>query len=376
MTSHGSRGLKIRIFFVALLCFGLLGVMILRASQLQLFMGDALAGQADRQLTKRIELPPVRGKILDRNGEELAINKEVYSVYAQPPKITDPRRVAGALAKSLGEEEGRILKMLGAKRSFVWLKRNVDAEKWNAIASHDFKGVGVVKGSRRYYPNMELAGHLIGFAGIDSQGLEGLELEYNDYIKGTAGFFLAERDALGRDIFPRGLNVKDSTSGNDVVLTIDKTIQHIAERELGDALNQYSAKGGTVIIMSPHTGEVLAMAVQPAFNPNSFEKYNLSAWRNRIVTDSFEPGSTFKVFLAAAAIQSGKVRTQDIFYCEEGRTRVYNKYIHDSKKYGWLTMENILKVSSNIGAYKIAEKIGKDSFYRNIQNFGFGTKSE
>ncbi|MBE9504473.1 MAG: penicillin-binding protein, partial [Proteobacteria bacterium] len=198
---------------------------------------------------------------------------------------------------------------------------------------------------------------------------------YNDYIKGKAGYFIAERDALGRNIFPRGLNLKDSTSGSDVVLTIDKTIQHIAERELGQAVTEYAAKGGRVLIMNPHTGEVLAMAVQPAFNPNFFGKYNSRAWRNRIVTDSFEPGSTFKIFLAAGAIESGKVGAQDIFYCEEGRTRIYNKFIHDSKKYGWLTMENILKVSSNIGAYKIAEKIGKDSYYQSIQNFGFGEKS-
>lgn len=375
MMSTSSKGLKFRIVFVAALCFGLLGVMILRASQLQIFRGSLLAGKAERQLTKKIDLPPVRGKILDRNGHELAINREVYSVYAQPPKVSDVTAAAKGLEKSLGEEDRKLEEKLRAKKSFVWLERNVGIEKWNAIASLNIKGIGAIKGSRRYYPNMELAGHLIGFAGIDSQGLEGLELAYNDYIKGKAGYFIAERDALGRNIFPRGLNLRDSTSGSDVVLTIDKTIQHIAERELGHALEEYDAKGGRVLIMNPHTGEVLAMAVQPAFNPNFFGKYNSRAWRNRIVTDSFEPGSTFKIFLAASAIESGKVGTQDIFYCEEGRTRIYNKYIHDSKKHGWLTMENILKVSSNIGAYKIAEKIGKDSYYQNIQDFGFGEKS-
>lgn len=375
MIRQGSKGLKFRILFVALICFSLLGVMILRASQLQLFMGEKLAEQAKKQITNRITLPPIRGKIFDRNGEELAINKEAYSIYAQPPKILNPATTAKALAKGLKGKRNEIEKKLRTKRSFVWLERNVASERWDKISSLSMDGIGAVKGNSRYYPNMDLAGHLIGFAGIDSQGLEGIELEYNEYIKGKSGFFIAERDALGRTIFPRGLNLKDSSSGSDIVLTIDKTIQHIAERELGAAIKKYKAKSGTVLVMDPKTGEILAMAVRPKFNPNFFQQYNAHSWRNRVITDTFEPGSTFKIFLAAGAIESGKVNSQDIFYCEEGRIRIHNKYIHDSKKYGWLSVENILKVSSNIGAYKIAEKMGKDDYYQHILNFGFGRKS-
>jgi len=375
MRNDASSVLRVRIALVALFYLLLFTVMILRGYQLQVYKGDELSSRAERQLTRKIELPPVRGKILDRNGEELATNREVSSVYAQPPKIADIDAVAEALVGVLGEKQKWIKEKIGAKAPFVWLKRSLSVETGQLVADLDIAGVGIVKETRRYYPNMELAGHLIGFAGIDSQGLEGVELEYNDYIKGTPGYFLAERDALGRNIFPAGMNVKDSLSGNNVVLTIDRTIQHIAHRELGEAVKGFNAKSGMVLVMDPATGEVLAMAVEPAFNPNDFEKYGPDFWRNRIVTDTFEPGSTFKIFLAAAAIDSGKAKSKDIFFCENGRYRVYDRYIHDGKGHGWLSLENILKVSSNIGAFKIAEKTGKEAFYRYISDFGFGSKS-
>lgn len=367
--------IKMRIALVAFFYLGLFVVMIARGYQLQLFNGDELGERAERQLTKKISFPPVRGKILDRNGVELATNRDVASIYAQPSRISDVGAVAKALSKIIGEDSRRIRAKLVAESSFVWIKRSLSTEQGDIITALDIKGVGIIKETRRYYPNMELAGHLIGFAGVDSQGLEGIELKYNDYIKGTSGYFLAERDALGRNIYPKGVNIKDSSSGSDVILTIDRTVQHITERELGAAVKKFDAKGGLAIVMDPKTGEVLSMAVQPVFNPNSFENYNPARWRNRVLTDTFEPGSTFKIFLAAAAIDSGRVNSKDIFYCENGRVRVYNKYIHDTKKYGWLSMENILKVSSNIGAYKIGEKLGKDAYYRYISGFGFGEKT-
>ncbi|MDH3974729.1 MAG: penicillin-binding transpeptidase domain-containing protein [Deltaproteobacteria bacterium] len=375
MRHDGAKRLKARIILVALFYLSLFAMMVLRGYQLQIFRGEELGRRAERQLTRKIELPPVRGKIFDRNGEELATNREVNSVYAQPLKITDGDALAEALSGILGEEKKWIKEKISAKSPFVWIKRSLPVERGRLVADLHIAGVGIVREKRRYYPNMELAGHLIGFAGIDSQGLEGVELEYNDYIKGTGGYFLAERDALGRNIFPAGMNVKKSSSGNNVVLTIDRTIQHITERELGDAVKGFNAKAGMALVMDPATGEVLAMAVEPAFNPNDFEKYGPRFWRNRIITDTFEPGSTFKIFLAAAAIDSGRAMSKDIFYCENGRFRVYDRYIHDGKSYGWLSLENILKVSSNIGAFKIAEKTGKEAFYRYISDFGFGAKT-
>lgn len=375
MSVGDSKWLKLRILTVASIYVGLFGVMALRSYQLQLFKGEELGRRAERQFTRKIKLPPVRGKILDRRGEELATNREVISVYAQPPKLSDPDMAAGKLARILGKSGASIRSKLLDRRPFVWIERSLLPATGEMIASLRIKGIGTIRESRRYYPNMELAGQLIGFAGVDSQGLEGVELKYNDFIKGSSGFFMAERDALGNNIYPRGLNIKDSSSGNDVILTIDKTIQHITERELGDAVKRYHAKGGTALVMDPRSGEILAMAVQPSFNPNFFEKSNPAAWRNRVVTDTFEPGSTFKIFLAAGALDSGKIGPKDIFFCENGKVRVYDRFIHDTKKHGWLSVENILKVSSNIGAYKIADKMGRPVFYRYILNFGFGSKS-
>lgn len=375
MKGKESTSLRRRIWAVATFCFFLFGVVLARGYQLQIYQGEELGARAERQLTKRIALPPIRGKIVDKNGVELATNKDVSTVYAQPHKISSPDKAAGQLAEILGEDKSKIKGKLLSKSSFVWLKRGVETGTGEKVSSLKIKGIGVINESRRFYPNMELAGHLLGFAGIDSQGLEGIELKYNELIKGTPGYFVAERDALGRNIYPRGLNIKDSTSGGNVVLTIDKNIQHIAEREVGDAVRRYRAKSGMALVMDPNTGEILAMAVQPAFNPNFFRQSSPSRWRNRIVTDTFEPGSTFKIFLAAAAIESGKVGPQDIFFCENGKFRLYANTIHDSKGHGWLTVESILRVSSNIGAYKIAEKIGKADYYRAIRDFGFGQKA-
>lgn len=375
MKSGASKGVRGRIFLVAFFYLALFTIVLLRAYQLQVFKGDELGERADRQHLKKIALAPVRGKIFDRNGEELATNIEVGSVYVQPAKIANPKKAAQILAEKLGEDRREILEKLRARKAFVWLKRRTDLKTGDAIEALDIKGIGSIRESKRYYPNMDLAGHLLGFAGVDSQGLEGIELKYDGLIMGDPGFFIAERDALGRNIFAGGLNIKDSSGGSDVILTIDKTIQHITERELGYAVEKYKARGGMALVMEPMTGEVLAMAVRPAFNPNFFEKSSPADWRNRIITDTFEPGSTFKIFLAAGALDSGKVESKDIFFCENGRVKVYDRFIHDSSKHGWLTVENILKVSSNIGAYKIADKLGDANFYEYIRRFGFGEKT-
>ncbi len=375
MKTRESRWLRLRICAVAFLYFGLFSVVILRGYQLQISQGEELSKRADRQLIRKIALAPARGRILDRNGEELASNREVGSVFVQPGRIVDAAVTADRLSEFLSEERDEILKKLGEKSPFVWLKRGMSLERADELAALNLKGVGVLRERRRYYPNMELAGHIVGFAGVDSQGLEGVELAYDKFIKGNAGYVFAERDALGRNIFPKGVASESSSSGHDVFLTIDKTMQYVTERELGAAVAKFKAKGGTAIVMDPHRGEILAMAVQPSFNPNFFEQSTAEIWKNKALMDTYDPGSTFKIFLAAAAIDSGKVRGQDIFFCENGRYKVYDTYIHDTKEYGWLSMENIVKVSSNIGAYKIAEKLGKKSFYRYIKDFGFGEKT-
>jgi cell division protein FtsI (penicillin-binding protein 3) len=225
---------------------------------------------------------------------------------------------------------------------------------------------------KRHYPQGQLAGQLIGFVGRDSEGLEGLELKYDDYIRGETGSSVAERDALGRRVLVQGVEGLQIPPGSDIHLTIDTSIQHMAEKELEAAILKYRAKAGVVIVVEPFTGEVLALANYPSFDPNHYTKHAAEHRRNRAVTDSFEPGSTFKTILAAAALEEGIVGKEDLFYCEMGKYPYAGKIIHDTHPHGWLSFAKILQVSSNIGFTKVAEKLKKGRFFKYIEKFGFG----
>ena len=224
----------------------------------------------------------------------------------------------------------------------------------------------------RHYPQGQLAGQVIGFVGRDSEGLEGLEFKYNDYIRGEAGSSVTERDALGRRVLVQGVEGLQIPPGSDIHLTLDTAIQHIAEKELEASILKYRAKAGVAIVVDPFTGEVLALANYPSFDPNLYNKQSADQRRNRAVTDSFEPGSTFKTILAAAALEEGVVGKEDLFYCEMGKYPYAGKIIHDTHPYGWLSFSKILQVSSNIGFTKVAEKLKKDRYYKYIEKFGFG----
>ena len=219
------------------------------------------------------------------------------------------------------------------------------------------KGAGTVKEMRRFYPNCALASNLIGFVGIDSNGLEGVERHYDDYLKGETVTVRAERDAGGRLLLYG--DVEDGTNGMDAVLTIDKNIQYFAERALAKAITKFHAKAGVALVMDPITGEVLAMANSPSYDPNDVKRFSPHDWRNRTVTDAFEPGSTIKPFLLAAALEEGVVKLDDSFFCENGKYRVADRVFHDKKKYGNLSAREIIKYSSNIGAAKIGRGSGR-----------------
>ena len=224
-------------------------------------------------------------------------------------------------------------------------------------------------------PGTISAAHVIGFSGVDSRGLEGLELMYDDFLKGEMVFSKRQRDAHGSEIIMKGLDLVNTTEEKDIVLTIDKTIQYIAEKELKKTVKEFNAKAGVVIVMDSWTGEILAMVNEPTFNPNLFRKSKPANWRNRAVTDVFEPGSTFKVFMMAAALENGNIKPNDIFYGEKGSYKIYSETIHDYKQFGWLSVPQIMKYSSNIGAVKIAERMGEKDFYKYIRSFGFGSKT-
>lgn len=367
--------LKVRIFMVLFFFLAVFSAILFRAFQLQVLESGKLKRIASNQHVRTINIQSKRGGIYDRNSKELAVSLEVSSVYAQPEKIERPAGAARKLSRILKVSAGNIKKKMRRKRNFVWLKRQVDLKEKERDLIDGIEGVGLISESRRYYPSRELASNIIGFMGVDSVGLEGVELYYNDFLSGRSRKIIGGRDAAGRLILFGDTNREVPVEGMSVELTIDKTIQYIAEKALKGAVEKTGAKGGMAVVISPKTGEILAMANMPTFDPNRFKRYPSRFWRNKAVTDAFEPGSVLKVFLAAGAIEDGAVKPGDIFYCENGSYRVADRVFHDSEKHGWLSVPQIIKYSSNIGALKIGEKLGKEKLYRYLKNFGFGSKT-
>lgn len=344
----------------------------LRAVQLQIFEGEKLKQLGERQHLKEWIVVPRRGTILDRSGEPLALSLDGQSVYARPHRIKDRQAVGRSLAQALSLDAAEVMQKLAGDKPFVWIKRQVAPKQAELIQALNLEGVGIYDEPNRYYPQGQLAGQAIGFVGRDSQGLEGVEMRYDNYLRGESGSSLVERDALGRRVLVQGVEELQIPPGSDLQLTLDTSIQHLAERELEASVTKYRAKAGIAVVVEPFTGEVLALANYPLFNPNNFSRQSSDQRRNRSVTDSFEPGSTFKTILAAAALEEGVVGKEDLFYCEYGKYPFAGKIIHDTHEYGWLPFAKIIQYSSNIGVTKVAEKLGKDRYYKTIEKFGFG----
>lgn len=374
MKKQEEKWIRLRIstvlVFFCLLAFIVAG----RAFQLQVLKRDQLCKLAERQYKKKIPLVPKRGTIYSRGYEELAVTVEVDSIYAEPDSIKNSKLTAKRLASVISVSQNELEKRLSADKSFVWLERKVSPSVIDRVKSLKLQGIGFTKENRRFYPNAELASHVVGFSGIDGNGLGGIELAQDDQIKGKIELVRAERDALGKRTLPKDLGFfEDSLAGNSIVLTIDKTIQYTAEKELAEAVRKTGAKGGTAIVMDPKTGEVLAMANYPQFNPNDISSSTQAALKNRAIVDTYEPGSTFKVFLLAGALEDGAVKPDDKIFCENGSMELAGKVIHDTHKYGTLTVREIMKFSSNIGSTKIAAKLGKEKYYDYLTAFGFGS---
>jgi len=367
--------LRLRLYF--LLClFSLLFLVIFgRAYQLQVIRSKKLAEMAERQSQRIVQLVPKRGILYDRKKEEMAISVEVDSVFVQPGKVEDIQEAARKIGPPLGQKAATLLSKMKKEEPFVWLQRGITSEQRAAIEKNNLSGVDFLKETKRFYPQGEIGVHVIGFAGLDARGLEGVELGYDDFIRGEPGFIVVSKDALGRSITPQSLPFHQSLDGCEVILTIDKNIQYIVEKELKKSILACSAKGGMAVVMNPRTGEILAMAVQPSFDPNHFSSSPPQVRKNRTVTDTFEPGSTFKVFLLAAALEEQMVEPKEMFFCENGSYVVGGKVIHDVHKYGWLSLADVIKVSSNVGASKIGRKLGKTKLHRYLKNFGFGSKT-
>jgi len=374
MKVREKKWIRFRIYLVATVFLTGLGIILGRAYQLQVLEKDRLGAIARQGYIGTIKLPPKRGIIYDRKGDELAVSVEVGSVYAHPNRIKEKAKTARQLSRSLGERRSKIFGLLKKKRSFVWIKRKIPPNLARRIKKLDLVGVGVTAETRRYYPNKEIAAHLIGFVGSENQGLEGLEKHYDRLLKGPQNSLIQMRDALARPFSIR----RPAFSGHgmhDLILTIDKDIQYQAEQALKSAVKKTKARAGQCLVMNPKTGEILAMAVVPEFNPNIFSKFKADQWRNRAITDCFEPGSTVKAFLLASGLEESVVAPTTKFDCENGEYRVGNHVIHDTHKYGVLSVSDIVVYSSNIGAVKIGKELGYSRFYKYLKKFGFGSKT-
>lgn len=378
MDAASKKGLKAKIFTLLLLFLLLFVGLVSRAFQLQILSAKYLQILARKQHEKVLLLQPERGVIFDRNGEKLAASLMAGSIFADPSKIADPGETAKRVSVILHIDEAATLKKISKAKSFCWLARKAAPELAGAVEGANISGIYVVKEPKRFYPNGTLAGHLLGFVGLDDTGLEGLESGYDEHLKGTPKKLIWSQDAKKKRLNSRIEDsvVGQSDSGN-LILTIDSRIQHLAETQLGEAVRNKGAKGGVAIIMDPRTGEILAMANEMGFDPNNFSAYKAGAGKNRAITDCYDPGSTFKPFLAAGAIEEGAVEETDRFYCENGHYAVADRVIHEAqrKRHGFLTFRDIIKYSSNIGSVKVAEKLGKDKFYQYITKFGFGVKT-
>ena len=366
---------KVRIIFITILLFFCFIFIVGRMFQLQVLKKEQLYKLAAQQHHVQIPLVPKRGIIYDNKGNELAVSIEVDSVYADSRKIIDVERTAKELSSVLQIDQEELRERLKNRKTFEWVQRKISPKEVAELKTLSFPGVYFLKENRRFYPNMELAAHIIGFVGLDSKGLEGIEFQYDALLNGKGDVWTLERDARGREIVMDGIPVERDDYHRNVFLTIDKHIQHVAETELNRSVQKWGAKGGMVIAMDPLTGKILAMASYPSFNPNQFIQYRSKSWRNRATSDTFEPGSLFKAFLAAAALEEKVVRPLDSFFCENGSYTVYDRTIHDHSRHGWLTFQQIIKFSSNIGASKVGEKMGRERFYRYITSFGFGEKT-
>jgi cell division protein FtsI (penicillin-binding protein 3) len=353
----------------------LLGVAFLgltgRLGWLMIVKHAELASLAERQYSRTVALPGARGAIVDRHGAPLATSTPAESLFAQPRVMGDPVRVAARLAPILDTPERELHAQLTSGRAFVWLRRKLPPDVAARVRGLGEAGLGFLDEPLRLYPNRELAAHVLGFEGVDG-GLEGVERARNDALAGTPGKAIVGRDALGREVATQQILVAPM-AGRGVMLTLDKTIQYLAERELDAAYRRTQAKAAMAIAMDPRTGDLLALAIRPAFNPNAFlDVPSRDVWRNRAVTDPFEPGSTFKVILAAAALEEGVVRPDDRIYAENGQLTIAKTTIHDWKKFGWLTFGEVLQNSSNVGSMKVGLALGRDRYHRYMTGFGFG----
>jgi len=347
-------------------------VVALRLCQLALVDGQRLATLARRQHSETEQVTSLRGAILDRSGDALALSIRADSVFVRPSELPGDGSEA-AVPRVLRISHGQWLRKISGPSPFTWLKRQANPVELDRVRALNIPGVGTMPEHRRFYPHGRMAAAVIGFAGIDSQGLEGIELAYDGYLRGPTAEMAVERDARGRKFLTSGIDGERTRQGANVELTLDSSLQYAAESELDRRVEETRAKGGLVLMLDPRRGEILALAQNPSFDPNVRIGIDREVLRNRAVTDAYEPGSTMKALLVSAALDHRVVSPTDRFFCEEGHYRYAGHTIHDHHGYGVLSLPEVLQVSSNVGATKIGERLGAKAYYQALRAFGIGS---
>ncbi len=366
-----------RIYALWLVFFLLLGLELGRTVYIQILRHGFFLDQARRQHNVSIVLPAKRGVITDRNKRALAFDIVSFSLYAQPRSMSEAQKeeVAERLSEILGLSRDRILSRLYRDKAFVWIRRKLDLETKKRIDSLKLPGLGWIREFTRFYPDKSLASHVVGFVNVDRKGMAGVELYYDDFLRGEDGKMYLVRDGRTVTLPLEAEGYVSPRSGVNLELTIDKVIQSITESALDWMVEKFKPSSAWAVVMDPFTGQVLAMAVRPTFDPNRFYEADPETMRNRAITDMYEPGSVFKIITASSALEEGVVSEEEKIFCENGAYKVFSHTLHDYHPYGELTFKQVIEKSSNIGTVKIAQRLGKERLYDYILKFGFGRKT-
>ncbi|CAN5506424.1 penicillin-binding protein [soil metagenome] len=386
-----AKWIRVRMGVLCALMGVALGIVVSSAYRVQVEDGPVWRETAEKQRQKRLHVEPKRGTVMDRNGTELAVSVDVPSVSVDVVEMLHGTESAEAetavlkdasvrLAQILALDANELYSKLVTKRRFLWLKRRISGEEAQALRDigdakkqlRPVRGLSIEGEGKRYYPGRELLGPVLGFVAPDGLGKDGLELALDEQLRGHADEVRGLRDRSGRLLFAEGQGDESALAGGDVTLAIDLGIQHVVERELDAAFGTYETKGGAAVVVDPTTGEILALASTPGYNPNDYGESDVESRRDRVITDRFEPGSVMKVFTVAGALAAGSLKPTESIYCEHGSYQMGNVTIHDTHLNDWLTPTQILAKSSNIGALKIGLGLGEAGLYSTFRRFGFG----
>ena len=363
-----------RYFVLAVLMLGFASL-VWRSVDRQIFETAFLQEQGEMRYLRNVKVDAGRGMITDRNGEPLAISTPVKTVTANPRQLPSDAQTVGALSAALELDPDRLQTLLASDKGFIYLKRRINPDMADQVKALKLEGIAFETEYRRYYPSSEVTAHLVGFTNVDDQGQEGLELTYNDWLKGNPGAKQVIKDGTGR-VVENVENIRSPRPGNELVLSIDRRLQFLAYRELKAAVTKHRARSGSAVILDARNGEILAMVNRPSYNPNGVRDNRNGRLRNRALTDVFEPGSTVKPFTVAAAIEQGKFRPDTPIDVNPGQMRVGRYLVRDTHNYGMIDVATVLSKSSNVGASKIALSMEPETLWSFYAALGFGVPTE